>query len=85
MIESRYLRAADAKVSKLAPMQSPTASDRDARIALRVVFGDETDDHVERLCLVVQLVLENLGNIDVLGNAGCLKRFDHEELHERIG
>jgi hypothetical protein len=46
---------------------------------------DEGEDHVEGVGFVVELVLEDLGNVDVVGVGSCLEGFDDEELWKREG
>ena len=48
-----------------------------------VVLGDQADDHVERLGLVVQFVLQDFGHVDVLRDARGLESFDHEKLQKK--
>jgi hypothetical protein len=56
----------------------------DEPVRLAVVFVDEGEDHVKGVGFVVEFVLEDLGNVDVVGVRGRLEGFDDVELW-RVG
>jgi hypothetical protein len=49
-------------------------------VRLLLVSRDDVEYHIERLGLVVELVLKDLGDVDVVLHTRKLKSFDDEEL-----